>query len=114
MAQLKLNAKVTRFFKTPIYLSDNQIVDWLRVLGIKLIPHGPGGFPTENVFHTPYDDSCIWRGSRLDSNVLAFYAESDDDPLFTALLKFSEELVGEKKDDIIATATTALPQPKTA
>lgn len=95
MAGLK-PAKVTKFFVGDAF-SDKEVVSRLKVQGITVVPYGPGGYPTCNVFHA---EDGTWIGSRLDildvydTEVLAFFSEREDDPIFAAMKIFAAEITG--------------------
>lgn len=103
MAGLK-EATVTRFFRTPVTLTDQQIADWLKTRGITVTITGKGGFPAKDTFHLD-EPPFLWCGSRLDgyeNKILAFFSEEEDDPIFLAVLAFSEEITGDAKTAILS------------
>ncbi len=92
-------ASIVRFFETRELLSDEEIVARLKDRGIAVNPYGPGGYPTEGVFHLA-DIVPEWIGSRLDDEdgiLLAFFGKTEDDPIFAAVNSFALELTDKKR-----------------
>lgn len=109
MPGLKPSSPVTNFFKTTMLLTDQVIADWLSEAGIKVVPCGNGGYPTEGVFHTD-DLLSTWVGSRLDGyngRVLAFFSKREDDPIFAAVRAFAPEITGAELVELKSTLAIA-------
>jgi len=109
MAGLK-TAPVTRLFRTPVRFTDAQIVGLLGNKNISVTLSGRGGFPPKDVFHLE-DVNTTWVGSRIygyDGCLLAFFGDTEDDPIFAALSTFAKEVRGEEKIKLLAEIKSAL------
>ncbi|MDO8574019.1 MAG: hypothetical protein Q7R86_00100, partial [bacterium] len=57
------------------------------------------------------DVNTTWIGSRVygyDGYLLAFFSDTEDDPIFAALSTFAQEVIGEEKTKLMAEIKTAL------